>query len=77
MPRALRFYFERCRAGVWENALSAAVLDAFVVRPSRNTLDAALAAAVKVWFFAAITPPSSDRPGQPGTWRTGNPGTRS
>ena len=36
--------------GRWANALAAAVLDALLVRPSRRTLEAALAARAEVTF---------------------------
>ena len=55
-------YFPLRLAGVWDRALPAAVLEAFDVRPSRSTLDAALAALALVLFFAAMV--SSNRDGR-------------
>ena len=43
--------------GVCANALAAAVLEALLVRPSRKTFDAALAARLEVCFVLAIYSP--------------------
>lgn len=52
--------------GRWANALAAAVLDALLVRPSRRTLEAALAARAEVTFppldFGIMSPSFNNMP---------------